>query len=68
MHGVFTPAGGTCYYIGAILLDLEQPWKVIGRTNSYLLSPEMDYEKMGNCDNTVFPCGAIADDKKDEIA
>ncbi len=27
----------------------------------------MDYEKMGNCDNTVFPCGAIADDKKDEI-
>ena len=25
IHGVFSPAGGTPYYIGAILLDLEQP-------------------------------------------
>ena len=31
IHGVFTPAGGTYYYIGAMLLDLEEPWKVIGR-------------------------------------
>jgi len=67
IHGVFTPAGGTYYYIGAILLDLEQPWKVLGKTNSYLLKPEMNYERAGNCDNTVFPCGAIVDEKKDEI-
>jgi len=60
MHGVFSPAGGTYYYIGAILLDLDEPWKVIGRTNSYLMMPEMEYEKHGNCDNTIFPCGAIA--------
>ena len=67
IHGVFTPAGGTYYYIGAMLLDLEEPWKVIGKTNSYILGPEEDYERHGNCDNTVFPCGAIADYDKDQI-
>jgi predicted GH43/DUF377 family glycosyl hydrolase len=67
IHGVFTPAGGTYYYIGAMLLDLNEPWKVIGKTNSYLLGPEMEYERHGNCDNTVFPCGAIVDYEKDQL-
>jgi beta-1,4-mannooligosaccharide/beta-1,4-mannosyl-N-acetylglucosamine phosphorylase len=65
IHGVFSPAGGTYYYIGAILLDLDEPWKVIGKTNSYLMMPETENEKHGNCDNTIFPCGAIA--KGDEL-
>ncbi len=67
IHGVFTPAGGTYYYIGAILLDLHEPWKVIGKTNSYLMMPEEPWEQHGNCDNTIFPCGAIADYEKDQI-
>jgi len=67
IHGVFTPAGGTYYYIAAMLLDLEEPWKIIGRTNSYILGPEEPYERCGNCDNTVFPCGAIAKYEKDEL-
>lgn len=67
IHGVFSPAGGTYYYLGAMLLDLEEPWKVIGKTNSYILAPEMDYERHGNCDNTVFACGAIADYEEDRI-
>ncbi|NMA66027.1 MAG: glycosidase [Clostridiaceae bacterium] len=67
IHGVFRTAGGIYYYIGAILLDLLEPWKVIGKTNSYLLAPEAEYERHGNCDNCVFPCGAVADYEKDEI-
>lgn len=67
IHGVFSPAGGTYYYIGAILLDLEQPWKVIGKTNSYLMMPEEEYERHGNCDNTIFPCGAIPKYDLDEL-
>ncbi|MDD5482199.1 MAG: glycoside hydrolase family 130 protein [Kiritimatiellae bacterium] len=67
IHGVSAPAGGTYYYIGAMLLDLKEPWKVIGKTNSYILGPEEEYERHGNCDNTVFPCGAIADQAKDEL-
>ena len=67
IHGVFSSAGGTYYYIGAILLDLEQPWKVIGRTNSYLMMPVESYERHGNCDNTIFPCGAIPKYEDDEL-
>lgn len=67
IHGVFSPAGGTHYYIGAILLDLEEPWRVIGKTNSYLMMPEEQYERHGNCDNTIFPCGAIPDYANDEL-
>ncbi len=67
MHGVFSPAGGTAYYLGAVLLDLNEPWKVIGKTNSYILAPEMEYELHGNSDNTVFATGAIGDEEKDEF-
>ena len=67
IHGVANTAGGTYYYIGAILLDLNEPWKVIGKTNSYVLKPELQNELHGNSDNTVFACGAIADYDKDQI-
>ena len=67
VHGVFMPAGGATYYLGAILLDLEEPWKVIGKTNSYILAPEMPYEFHGTSDNTVFACGAVAEYENDKI-
>ena len=41
--------------------------QVIGKTNSYLMMPEEPWEQHGNCDNTIFPCGAIADYDKDQI-
>lgn len=44
------------YRVGAMLLDLEDPSKVIARTPEPIMSPETDYEKFGNHDNVVFPC------------
>jgi len=44
------------YRIGAMLLDLDDPYKVIARTPEPVMSPETDYEKFGNHDNVVFPC------------
>ena len=67
IHGVRSNAGGTQYYIGAILLDIAKPWKVIGKTSSWLLAPEMPYETTGVCSNVVFPCGALANESKDEL-
>lgn len=67
VHGVFSPAGGTCYYLGAIMMDLDQPRKVIGRTQSYLLMPELPWETNGKCDNVVFACGVLPDPEKDEL-
>ena len=67
VHGVYRPCDGPHYCIGAILLDLEDPCQVIGKTHSYLLNPREDYETRGIVDNVVFPCGALADAEKDEL-
>ena len=67
VHGVRTPCDGCRYYISAVMLDLEQPWKVVGKMSSYLLYADAIYEANGHVDNVVFPCGAIADEAKDEL-
>jgi predicted GH43/DUF377 family glycosyl hydrolase len=51
------------YCIGAILLDLEDPTKVIGRLKQPLLSPEGN-EREGYVPNVVYSCGALLHGKK----
>jgi predicted GH43/DUF377 family glycosyl hydrolase len=46
------------YCIGAVLLDLEDPTKVIGRLKEPLLVPEVS-EREGYVPNVVYSCGAI---------
>ena len=47
------------YRVGAVMLDLEDPTRIIGRTEGPLLEPETKYEKVGEVPNVVFPCGAV---------
>ena len=56
-HGISKNDG--MYRVGAVLLDLQQPSKIIGRTEKPLLEPETDYEKKGEVPNVVFPCGNV---------
>ncbi len=46
------------YCIGAALLDLEDPTKVLGRLREPLLSPEGN-EREGYVPNVVYSCGAL---------
>ena len=46
------------YNIGAILLDLEDPTRIIGRLREPLLSPAAD-EQDGYVPNVVYSCGAL---------
>ncbi|MCB2178146.1 MAG: glycoside hydrolase family 130 protein [Actinomycetales bacterium] len=46
------------YSIGALLLDLEDPTRVIGRLERPLLSPDAD-ERSGYVPNVVYSCGAM---------
>ncbi|MDF7806919.1 glycoside hydrolase family 130 protein [Pontiellaceae bacterium B12219] len=46
------------YCIGAVLLDLEDPAKVIGRLKEPLLVPEVS-EREGYVPNVVYSCGAL---------
>ncbi len=47
------------YCLGATLLDLDDPTRVLGRTEEPLLSPN-DEEREGYVPNVVYSCGAMA--------
>ena len=61
-HGVKMTSSGPIYRAGILLLDLEDPSKVISRSDIPSLSPREEYERIGDVGNVVFPCGAIVED------
>lgn len=67
-HGVITTCNGFVYRMGAALLDLEEPWKVLARSKDYLLAPHTLYECVGDVPNVVFPCAALTDADTGRIA
>jgi len=46
------------YRVGLALLDLDDPKKVIARSVGPVMSPETNYERVGDVNNVVFPQGA----------
>ncbi len=57
-HGVATHfLGSNIYQVGAVLLDLEDPRKVLGRTSENILEPRETWELTGQVANVVFPGG-----------
>jgi len=60
-HGTTPYCNGLVYRLGAALLDLADPTRVIARPGEYLLSPEADYERVGDVPNVCFACAAIPD-------
>jgi beta-1,4-mannooligosaccharide/beta-1,4-mannosyl-N-acetylglucosamine phosphorylase len=66
-HGVLTSCNGFVYSMGAALLHLDEPWRVIARRRDYLLSPQVGYEQIGDVPNVVFPCAALVDRAADRL-
>ncbi len=66
-HGVRVTMSGAIYRVGAVLVDLEEPWIVRSRCDEWLLSPTETYERIGDVGNVVFPCGAILRRPADQI-
>ncbi|MEI8094791.1 MAG: glycoside hydrolase family 130 protein [Spirochaetales bacterium] len=60
-HGVSGTANGFVYSVGAALLDLETPSRVLLRSRDYLLTPELPYETTGFVPNVCFPVAALCD-------
>ncbi|RLE30669.1 glycosidase [Candidatus Acetothermia bacterium] len=58
-HGVRRTASGSLYRVGLALLDLDEPWRVIRRSRSWVLGPREDYEFRGDVPGVAFPTGAI---------
>jgi predicted GH43/DUF377 family glycosyl hydrolase len=65
-HGVQTvrPATrGVIYRLGAMMLDLADPRKVIARAPRFIMEPEAYYEKLGLfIPNVIFPTGCVVKD------
>lgn len=61
-HGVRSFGIGATYKIGVILMDLEKPWIIKGKSKEPIISPELDYERIGDVNNVVFSNGWILEE------
>lgn len=67
-HGVCTTCSGLIYSIGAALLDIDDPSKVLADCADYILTPEEPYETIGFVANVAFPCATLQDADTGRIA
>ena len=67
-HGVTGTCNGYVYSMGSVILDKEEPSKVLYRSANHILTPEVWYEERGFVDNVVFPCATLHDSKTGRIA
>ena len=60
-YGERRTSAGPLFRLGAAVLDRNEPWKVLARSNIPILSPRERYERIGDVGNTVFSCGTHLD-------
>lgn len=58
-HGVKTTGSGVLYRNGLALLDLDHPETCLLRSDPWAFGPRDLYERVGDVDNVVFPCGTV---------
>ncbi|MCJ7692673.1 MAG: glycoside hydrolase family 130 protein [Sedimentisphaerales bacterium] len=61
-HGVFPTMDGSVYRLGVALHDLNDPAKILGVADRWILQPEDDWEVVGYVHNVVFTCGAVPEE------
>ena len=66
-HGVRVTTAGSIYRLGLVLLDLDEPWKVLRRSDEWVLGPQAIYERVGDADDVVFPTGAVVHKETDTL-
>ncbi|MDH3258393.1 MAG: glycoside hydrolase family 130 protein, partial [Deltaproteobacteria bacterium] len=61
-HGVYRTMAGAVYRLGVALHDLDDPSRVIGISDDWILEPEDPWEITGYVPNVVFTCGAVPEE------
>jgi len=56
-HGVRMTVAGGLYRLGLALFDLHTPERCLKRGDEWVFGPEEPYERHGDVDKVVFPCG-----------
>ena len=58
-HGVRGFGISSIYKLGVMLMDINKPWIVKGKSKEPILAPEYDYERVGDVGNVIFSTGWI---------
>ncbi len=66
-HGMRRTASGSLYRVGLALVDLEEPYRMICRSDEWVLASRELYERVGDVPGVVFPCGAVVDRETNEL-
>jgi len=58
-HGVFETMDGCVYRLGAALHKLDEPHRILGVADRWILQPQDPWELVGYVHNVVFCCAAV---------
>ena len=61
-YGEKGTSAGPLVRLGAVVLDRDDPSRVLARSNIPILSPREKYERIGDVPNVVFSTGVLLDD------
>ncbi len=65
-HGVRRTSAGGLYRVGLALLDLDT-LNLTCQCDEWVFSPKEIYEKVGDVHGVIFPCGAVVEEKTNEL-
>jgi len=66
-HGVRITTAGAIYRLGLALLDLQEPWRVLRRSDEWVLGPRESYERIGDVGGVIFPTGATVTKQTNQL-
>lgn len=66
-HGVRNTTAGAIYRLGLVVLDLEEPWKVLKRSDEWIFGPREIYERVGDVGGVIFPTGVTVSKETDKL-
>jgi len=62
-HGVRETTSGSIYRLGLAMLDLDDPSRVLRRSDKWIFGPTESYERVGDVADVIFPCGWVLDNQ-----
>jgi predicted GH43/DUF377 family glycosyl hydrolase len=66
-HGAKETVSGAIYRVGVGLLDLENPRECLLRSDEWIFGPDAEYERIGDVEQVVFPCGHVLEENGDTL-
>lgn len=66
-HGVKQTVGGAIWRAGLLLLDRDEPARILRRSDEWVLAPSAPFETCGHSPQRIFPTGLVHDTATDQL-